>query len=124
MPLVRTASEGYVPADLDGETGSRCADLGRLRPSHCRVAPAPAPPVLAMAFKLIESAQTRRQALNAPHLHRPLHRLDREPVVFTAEGRAVRSTVVRTGECGPPANVPVRAASGPPSAPRNCRSII
>jgi hypothetical protein len=29
---------------------------------------APAPPALAMAFKLIESAQTRRRAVNAPHL--------------------------------------------------------
>jgi hypothetical protein len=29
---------------------------------------APAPPVLAMAFKLIESAQTRRQAVNATQL--------------------------------------------------------
>src|SRR5450755_616139 len=31
-------------------------------------APAPAPPVLAMAFKLIEPAQTRWRAVNAPHL--------------------------------------------------------
>ena len=31
-------------------------------------APAPAPPVPAMAFKLIESAHTRWHAVNAPHL--------------------------------------------------------
>jgi putative transposase len=30
--------------------------------------PAPAPPVLAMAFKRIESAQTRWRAVNASHL--------------------------------------------------------
>jgi hypothetical protein len=39
----------------------------RLRQRVTR-APARWPPVLAMAFKLIESAQTRRRTINAPHL--------------------------------------------------------
>ena len=39
----------------------------RLRTGSPR-APAPGPPAMAMAFKLIESAQTRWRAVNAPHL--------------------------------------------------------
>jgi hypothetical protein len=38
--------------------------------------PASAPLVLAMAFKLIESAQTRWRAVNAPHLVALVGRLD------------------------------------------------
>ena len=43
-------------------------NVRRLRPEHRRIDPADQQAGLAMAFKLIEAAQDRWRAVNAPHL--------------------------------------------------------